>query len=144
MSLIKTAIRVVTIAAAMVMTACIGWSIAQFTSYLEGRWPTKVAVIELSTNRSHDVRFLAIKFDCVFGIGHLFTTLSLISAPLFGSSANCNRRLRLKSPYTNGERVLTKGHDDRWVSIEPGVTVREIVEDGRVGIEVEYRRVTVH
>ena len=34
--------------------------------------------------------------------------------------------------------------DDGWVSIEPGVTVRDIVENGRVGIEVEYRRVTVH
>ena len=34
--------------------------------------------------------------------------------------------------------------DDCWVSIEPGVTVRDIVENGRVGIEVEYRRVTVH
>jgi hypothetical protein len=34
--------------------------------------------------------------------------------------------------------------DDRWVSIEPGVTVRDIVENGRHGIEVEYRRVTTH
>jgi hypothetical protein len=34
--------------------------------------------------------------------------------------------------------------DDRWVSIEPGVTVRDIVENGRQGIEVEYRRVTAH
>ena len=34
--------------------------------------------------------------------------------------------------------------DACWVSIEPGVTVRDIVENGRVGIEVEYRRVTVH
>ena len=34
--------------------------------------------------------------------------------------------------------------DACWVSIEPGVTVRDIVENGRVGIEVEYRRVTIH
>jgi hypothetical protein len=34
--------------------------------------------------------------------------------------------------------------DDRWVSIEPGVTVRDIVENGKQGIEVEYRRVTAH
>ena len=33
--------------------------------------------------------------------------------------------------------------DDRWVSI-PGVTVRDIVENGRHGIEVEYSRVTAH
>jgi len=31
--------------------------------------------------------------------------------------------------------------DDRWVSIEPGVTVRDIVENGKHGIEV---RMTVH
>jgi hypothetical protein len=31
--------------------------------------------------------------------------------------------------------------DDRWVSIEPGVTVSDIIENGRVGIEV---RITVH
>ena len=46
--------------------------------------------------------------------------------------------------------VMCKGvklavrRDDCWVSIEPGVTVRDIVENGRVGIEVEYRRVTIH
>ena len=34
--------------------------------------------------------------------------------------------------------------DNCWVSIEPGVTVRDVIENGRVGIEVEYRRVTVH
>ncbi len=34
--------------------------------------------------------------------------------------------------------------DDCWVSIEPGVTVRDIVENGRHGIEVEYGRVTAH
>ena len=34
--------------------------------------------------------------------------------------------------------------DDRWVSIEPGVTVRDIVENGQHGIEIRYSRVTVH
>ena len=34
--------------------------------------------------------------------------------------------------------------DKLWVSIEPGVTVRDIIENGRHGIEVEYRRVTAH
>ena len=34
--------------------------------------------------------------------------------------------------------------DKRWVSIEPGVTVRDIVENGRHGIEVEYKEVTAH
>jgi hypothetical protein len=43
----------------------------------------------------------------------------------------------------NGVKLAVQ-RDNCWVSIEPGVTVREIVEDGRVGIEVEYRRVTVH
>jgi hypothetical protein len=43
----------------------------------------------------------------------------------------------------NGVKLAIR-RDDRWVSIEPGVTVRDIVENGRVGIEVEYRRVTVH
>jgi hypothetical protein len=33
---------------------------------------------------------------------------------------------------------------DDWVSIEPGITVRDIVANGRHGIEVEYRRVTLH
>jgi hypothetical protein len=37
----------------------------------------------------------------------------------------------------NGIKLAMR-HDDRWVSIEPGVTVRDIVENGRVGIEVEY------
>ena len=40
----------------------------------------------------------------------------------------------------NGVKLATR-HDDRWVSIEPGVTVRDIAENGRVGIEV---RMTVH
>jgi hypothetical protein len=39
---------------------------------------------------------------------------------------------------------LAMRRDDRWVSIEPGVTVRDIVENGRHGIVIEYRRVTVH
>ena len=43
----------------------------------------------------------------------------------------------------NGVKLAMR-HDDRWVSIKPGVTVRDIVENGRHGIEVEYRRVTVH
>ena len=34
--------------------------------------------------------------------------------------------------------------DKLWVSIEPGVTVRDVVENGRQGIEVQYRRVTTH
>ena len=43
----------------------------------------------------------------------------------------------------NGVKLAVQ-RDNCWVSIEPGVTVRDIVENGRVGIEVEYRRVTVH
>ena len=43
----------------------------------------------------------------------------------------------------NGVKLAIR-RDDRWVSIEPGVTVRDIVENGRHGIEVEYHRVTVH
>jgi hypothetical protein len=39
---------------------------------------------------------------------------------------------------------LAMRRDDRWVSIEPGVTIRDIVENGRHGIEIEYKRVTVH
>ena len=39
---------------------------------------------------------------------------------------------------------LAVRRDDCWVSIEPGVTVRDIVENGRNGIEVEYRPVTAH
>jgi hypothetical protein len=36
---------------------------------------------------------------------------------------------------------LAMRRDNHWVSIEPGVTVRDIVENGRHGIEV---RMTVH
>jgi hypothetical protein len=43
----------------------------------------------------------------------------------------------------NGVKLAMR-RDDRWVSIEPGVTVRDIVENGRHGIVVEYRRVTLH
>jgi hypothetical protein len=43
----------------------------------------------------------------------------------------------------DGVKLATR-RDDCWMSIEPGVTVRDIVENGRHGIEVEYRRVTVH
>ena len=43
----------------------------------------------------------------------------------------------------NGVKLAMR-RDDCWVSIEPGITVRDIVENGRVGIEVEYRRVTIH
>src|SRR5262249_9547245 len=39
----------------------------------------------------------------------------------------------------NGVKLAIR-RDDRWVSIEPGVTVRDIVENGRHGIEVEFRR----
>ena len=40
----------------------------------------------------------------------------------------------------NGVKLAMR-RDDRWVSIEAGITVRDIVENGRHGIEV---RMTVH
>jgi hypothetical protein len=40
----------------------------------------------------------------------------------------------------NGVRLAMRC-DDRWVSIEPGVTVRDVVENGQCGIEV---RMTLH
>ena len=43
----------------------------------------------------------------------------------------------------NGVKLAMR-RDDRWVSIEPGITVRDIIANGRHGIEVEYRQVTVH
>ena len=43
----------------------------------------------------------------------------------------------------NGVKLAVR-RDDCWVSIEPGVTVRDIVENGRHGIEVEFRRVTAY
>ena len=47
-----------------------------------------------------------------------------------------------KETYVMHDGVkLAMRRDDRWVSIEPGVTVRDIVADGRGGIEV---RMTVH
>jgi hypothetical protein len=39
---------------------------------------------------------------------------------------------------------LAVRRDDRWVSIEAGVTVCDIVENGQHGIEIRYSRVTVH
>jgi hypothetical protein len=35
----------------------------------------------------------------------------------------------------NGVKLAMR-RDDRWVSIEPGITLRDIVENGRHGIEV--------
>src|ERR1700745_961359 len=50
-----------------------------------------------------------------------------------------------KETYVMHDGVkLAMRRDDRWVSIEPGVTVRDIVENGRGGFGVKYRRVTVH
>ena len=43
----------------------------------------------------------------------------------------------------NGVKLAMR-HDDRWMSIKPGVTVRDIVENGRHGIEIEYKGVTAH
>ncbi len=43
----------------------------------------------------------------------------------------------------NGIKLAIR-RDDRWVSFEPGVTVRDIVENGQRGIEVRYSRVTIH
>jgi len=40
----------------------------------------------------------------------------------------------------NGVKLAMR-RDDCWVSIEPGVTVRDIVENGQHGVEV---RMTVH
>jgi len=40
----------------------------------------------------------------------------------------------------NGVKLAMR-RDDHWVSIEPGITVRDIVENGINGIEV---RMTVH
>ena len=39
---------------------------------------------------------------------------------------------------------LAVRRDDRWVSIQAGVTVCDIVENGQHGIEIRYSRVTVH
>jgi hypothetical protein len=40
----------------------------------------------------------------------------------------------------NGVKLAMR-RDDRWEAIEPGITVRDIVENGRHGIEV---RMTLH
>ena len=40
----------------------------------------------------------------------------------------------------NGVKLAMR-RDDRWEAIEPGITVRDIVENGRHGIEV---KMTVH
>ena len=43
----------------------------------------------------------------------------------------------------NGVRLAMR-RDNRWVSLEPGVTVRYIYENGQQGIEVKYSPVTAH
>ena len=43
----------------------------------------------------------------------------------------------------NGVKLAIR-RDKRWVSIEPGVTVRDVIENGRHGIEVGFCRVTIH
>jgi len=43
----------------------------------------------------------------------------------------------------NGVRLAMR-QDNRWVSLEPGVTVRYIYENGQQGIEVNYGPVTTH
>jgi hypothetical protein len=43
----------------------------------------------------------------------------------------------------NGVKLAIR-RDDRWVSIEAGVTVRDVFENGQRGIEVRYSRVTIH
>ena len=40
--------------------------------------------------------------------------------------------------------MLAMRRDNRWVSLEPGVTVRYIYENGQQGIEVKYSPVTAH
>ncbi len=43
----------------------------------------------------------------------------------------------------NGVKLAMR-RDDRWVSIEAGVTVRDVLENGQRGIEIRYSRVTLH
>ena len=43
----------------------------------------------------------------------------------------------------NGVKLAMR-RDNRWVSLEPGVTVRYIYENGQQGIEVKYSPVTAH
>ena len=40
--------------------------------------------------------------------------------------------------------VMCNDVKHRWVSIQAGVTVCDIVENGQHGIEIRYSRVTVH
>jgi hypothetical protein len=43
----------------------------------------------------------------------------------------------------NGVKLAMR-RDDRWVSIEARVTVRDVFENGQRGIEIRYSRVTIH
>jgi len=43
----------------------------------------------------------------------------------------------------NGVKLAMR-RDDRWVSIEAGVTVRDVFENGQRGIEMSCSRVTIH
>jgi hypothetical protein len=43
----------------------------------------------------------------------------------------------------NGVKLAMR-RDDHWVSIEAGVTVRNVFENGQRGIEISYSRVTIH
>src|SRR5690242_14120200 len=43
----------------------------------------------------------------------------------------------------NGVKLAMR-RDDCWVSIEAGVTVRDVFENGQRGIEISYSRVTIH
>ena len=43
----------------------------------------------------------------------------------------------------NGVKLAVR-RDDCWVSIEAGVTVRDVFENGQRGIEISYSRVTIH
>jgi hypothetical protein len=43
----------------------------------------------------------------------------------------------------NGVKLAMR-RDDCWVSIEAGVTVHDVFENGQRGIEIRYSRVTIH
>jgi hypothetical protein len=43
----------------------------------------------------------------------------------------------------NGVKLAMR-RDDHWVSIEAGVTVRDVFKNGQRGIEISYSRVTIH
>ena len=47
------------------------------------------------------------------------------------------------SVMCNGVKLAIR-HNDCWVSIEAGVTVRDVFENGQRGIEVRYSPVTIH